>query len=74
MVQVQKVSQPLENHQEPDRHKLTPEQFQQEADYLRATIIIRKMLLKGLITEAEFYKIDKLNRQSFSPLLGSIMA
>lgn len=53
--------------------KLTSEQFQREADYLRATIILREILAKGMITELEFRKIDNLNRQSFSPQLASIM-
>jgi hypothetical protein len=73
MAQVQKVSYMPEKPPTPATHKLTSEQFQCEIDYYRATKILREMLAKGLITEVEFHKIDKLNRKSFSPLLASIM-
>lgn len=53
--------------------KMSQEQLQREFDYIQAEKLLRKMLQKGLITEAEFNKIDALNRQSFSPFLAEIM-
>ncbi len=47
--------------------KMSQEQLQREFDYIQAEKLLRKMLQKGLITEAEFNKIDVLNRQTFSP-------
>ena len=53
--------------------KVSQEQLQREFDYIQAEKLLRKMLQKGLITEAEFNKIEALNRQSFSPFLAEIM-
>ncbi|WP_189911024.1 SHOCT domain-containing protein [Clostridium cochlearium] len=53
--------------------KMSQEQLQREFDYIQAEKLLKKMLQKGLITEAEFNKIEALNRQSFSPFLAEIM-
>jgi hypothetical protein len=53
--------------------RVSQEQLQREFDYIQAEKLLRKMLQKGLITEAEFNKIDALNRQTFSPFLAEIM-
>ena len=53
--------------------KMSQEQLQREYDYIQAEKLLKKMLQKGLITEAEFNKIDALNRQTFSPFLAEIM-
>jgi len=53
--------------------KMSQEQLQREFDYIQAEKLLRKMLQKGLITGAEFNKIDVLNRQTFSPFLAEIM-
>jgi hypothetical protein len=73
MAQVLKRMQHPESPKILSPNRLSPEQMQCESDYWRATDILQKMLSKGLITDAEFHKIDKLNRQSFSPQLASIM-
>lgn len=52
---------------------ISQEQLQREFDYIQSEKILNKMLEKGLITEAEFSKITKLNRQTFSPFLAEIM-
>ena len=57
----------------PKKKYLSAEVLQREFDYYRAEKLLRKMLEKGLITEVEFYKIDALNRQTFSPFLKEIM-
>jgi hypothetical protein len=41
---------------------MSQEQLQREFDYIQAEKLLRKMLQKGLITEAEFNKIEALNR------------
>ncbi|MCM3478424.1 MULTISPECIES: SHOCT domain-containing protein [Bacillaceae] len=53
--------------------RVSQEQLQREFDYIQAEKLLRKMLQKGLITEAEFNKIDALNRQTISPFLAEIM-
>ena len=53
-----------------DENSLNP---QNEYNYILAQQITKKLLAKGLITEAEFNKITAKNRESFSPLLGRIM-
>ena len=53
--------------------KMSQEQLKREFDYIQAEKLLKKMLQKGLITEAEFNKIDALNRQTFSPFLAEIM-
>jgi len=53
-----------------DENPLNP---QNEYNYILTQQITKKLLTKGLITEAEFNKITAKNRESFSPLLGRIM-
>lgn len=48
-------------------------QLQCEVDYVRAQQMLDSMLQNGLISMQEFNKITLLNRQSFSPMLASIM-
>lgn len=55
------------------RRSVSQGQLQREFDYIQAEKILKKMLEKDLITEAELNKITKLNRQTFSPLLAEIM-
>jgi hypothetical protein len=52
---------------------MSQEQFQNELNYSLSVKFIQKMLDKGLITEDEFKKIDRLNRASFKPNLAQIM-
>ena len=53
---------------------LTPEQHQNEVDYVLAQQILESMLEKGFISLSEFNEITRLNRQSFTPLLAEIMS
>ena len=46
---------------------------QNEYNYVLAQQITKRLLDKGVITEAEFNKITAKNRESFSPLLVRIM-
>lgn len=52
---------------------LSLEQLQREFNYIQAEKLLKRMLEKGLISEAEFNKITALNRQTFSPVLARIM-
>ena len=56
-----------------DQKDENPLNSQNEYNYILAQQITKKLLAKGLITEAEFNKITVKNRESFSPLLGRIM-
>ena len=56
-----------------EKSHISQEQLQRELDYARSQRIIESMLDKGLISLLEFDKITALNRQSFSPMLASIM-
>ena len=56
-----------------ERKPLTPEELQREYAYIRSIKILQRMLEKGLFTQEELHKIDKLNRVSFSPLYVSLM-
>ena len=56
-----------------DQKDENPLNSQNEYNYVLAQQITKRLLTKGLITEAEFNKITVKNRQSFSPLLARIM-
>jgi len=62
------------NPQETNYTKITQEELQREVDYWRAYKILQRMLKAGLISEEEFDKIDKLNRNTFSPMYAQLMA
>ena len=57
----------------PLKYQMTEEQMRKDYYYYLAQKIIKSMLEKGLITDDEFNRIMKLNRQSFSPNLVEIM-
>lgn len=57
----------------PLKYQMTEEQMRKDYYYYLAQKIIKSMLDKGLITDDEFSRIMKLNRQSFSPNLVEIM-
>lgn len=56
-----------------EKKSISQEQLQLEYDYIRAQRIIETLFDAGLISESEFDKITKLNRQSFTPALAQIM-
>lgn len=56
-----------------DIPKPTNAEMQNEYNYVLAEQMTRKLLDKGLISEAEFDKIMAKNRQSFSPYISKIM-
>lgn len=53
--------------------QMTDRQIQNEFDYYMAQKLLMQLLIKGFITQVEFDKITKLNRQTFAPLLAEIM-
>ena len=57
----------------PLKYQMTEEQMRKDYYYYLAQKTIKSMLEKGLITDDEFNRIMKLNRQSFSPNLVEIM-
>lgn len=56
-----------------ERKTISQDQLQREFDYMRAQMVLENLVQKGLISELEFNKITKLNRQSFTPALAQIM-
>lgn len=52
---------------------MSQEQFYNELSYSRAVKLLQEMLAKGLITQEEYTKIDRLNRKYFTPKLAPIM-
>ena len=57
----------------PLKYQMTEEQMRKDYYYCLAQKIIKTMLDKGLISDDEFNKITKKNRQTFSPYLAEIM-
>ena len=53
-------------------HRPSQQDIQNDFSYQQAKKISRRMLEKGLITETEYRKLMKLNRESFPPLLGAL--
>lgn len=56
-----------------ERKTISQDQLQREFDYMRAQLVLGNMVQNGLISELEFNKITKLNRQSYTPALAQIM-
>lgn len=56
-----------------EKKTISQDQLQREFDYIRAQMVLENLVQKGLISEPEFNKITKLNRQSFTPALAQIM-
>ena len=72
-MQITKITDKQDLLLNPKRKYLSDEALQREFDYYRAEKLLRQMLEKGLVTEVEFNKIMRLNRETFSPLLAQIM-
>ena len=53
---------------------MTPEQFDREASYRAALSIINDWFRKGLITDKEYVRIDKILARRFSPVWGAVPA
>lgn len=51
---------------------LTHEQFERELNYDAALSIARRMFAAGLISRAEFVRIDAILREKFSPVWGGL--
>jgi len=51
---------------------MTKEQSQREIQYKMARKMLSILLNRGIITDAEFEEIEKLNRQTFSPQLAKV--
>lgn len=53
--------------------QLSQSEIQQDFNYYKAQKVIAEMLELGLISLLEFNKLNKINRETFSPLLVDIM-
>ena len=72
-MQVKQITELTTTHVDVKRRPITEEKLQGEYDYYRSLKLLRKMLGAGLITKEEFVKIDRRNRQSFSPFGVELM-
>ena len=55
-----------------EQNLLTHEQFERELNYDAALSIARRMFAAGLISRAEFVRIDAILREKFSPVWGGL--
>ncbi len=53
-------------------YDLTIEQSQQEVQYKMAVKLLKILERRGIITNDQYARIDKLNRDSFSPTLSKV--
>ena len=51
---------------------MSNEQIQNEINYKRAKKYVERMLTKGIITQALFKEIDRMNREVFCPELAEL--
>jgi len=51
---------------------LTHEQFQREKNYRVSLSITKAMLSKGVITEKDYMKIDRLLITRYKPVIGAL--
>lgn len=51
---------------------MTKEQSAKEVEYKMALKLLNILLNRGIITDEEHLRIDKLNRLTFSPELGEV--
>lgn len=54
--------------------KTTTQEIIDDLHYHQAQAIAEDFLAQGLINQSQFEEIEKLNRQSFPPLLAELMA
>lgn len=72
-MQVKQITELTTTHADAKRRPVTEEKLQNEYDYYRSLKLLQKMLNAGIITQGEFEKIDRRNRQSFSPFGVELM-
>lgn len=53
--------------------KITTQEIIDDLHYHQAQVIAEDFLARGLINQSQFEEIEKLNRQSFPPLLAELM-
>ena len=53
--------------------KITTQEIIDDLHYHQAQAIAEGFLARGLINQSQFEEIEKLNRQSFPPLLAELM-
>lgn len=54
--------------------QMTAEEFDREKRYQLIMYFVRKMLLRGLITEEEYYQIDTKKRAKFLPITSDLLS
>ncbi|MCD3234337.1 hypothetical protein IRP63_08680 [Clostridium botulinum] len=51
---------------------MSEEQFNSEKNYRVALYLAKSMVLKGLITDKEYNKIDRMLMEKYKPIIGSL--
>jgi hypothetical protein len=54
--------------------RITEEEFDRELHYQTVMHFLRIMLLKGMISENEFFQVEILNRERYKPLIGILLS
>ena len=54
--------------------RIAEEEFDRELHYQTVMHFVRIMLLKGMITENEFFQIEIRNRERYKPLIGILLS
>lgn len=53
---------------------MTKEQFHNEKMYQATMGMVRRMLSDGIISEAEYRKVDEMFLEKYHPILGTVFA
>ena len=54
--------------------RITEEEFDRELHYQTVMHFVRLMLLKGMISENEFFQVEIMNREQYKPLIGILLS
>lgn len=55
-----------------EKFRMDMDQTKKEINYKVSLKLLENLKYKGIISDMEYAQIDKLNRQSFSPLLDKV--
>lgn len=55
-----------------EKFRMDMDQTKKEINYKVSLKLLENLKYKGIISDMEYAEIDKLNRQSFSPLLDKV--
>ena len=53
---------------------MTKDQFEREKNYGASMAVARMMRYKGIITDRDYYKIEKIFKKKYIPIIGDLRA